>query len=106
MPTNNMVISPMQQDYVTKEEFGEFKEEFRDFRKDVDNRFNSQREYMDGAFYSLDNKIDFVDKNLGDKIDTLDSKVTRIDLNLHSLAGDVSWIKKSMGKLMKKVGVS
>ncbi len=92
----------MQRDYVTKEEFGEFREEFEDFR---DVTFKDESKFVRDGFEGLDRKIDFVEKNLGDKIDNLDSKVTNINLNIHSLAGDVSWLKRSMGKVMKKMGV-
>jgi hypothetical protein len=110
MPTNNMVLSPMQMDHVTREEFGEFKEEFRDFREETNGRFDEmsthfedEKKFVRDGFEGLGEQIDFVEKNLGDKIDTVDSKVTNINLDLHSLAGDVSWIKRSMTELVKKI---
>jgi hypothetical protein len=75
----------MQQDYVNKEEF------------------YTLDSYVRDGFEGLGKQIDFVEKNLGDKIDTVDSKVTNINLDLHSLAGDVSWIKRSMTELVKKI---
>ena len=41
------MLSPMQQDYVTKGEFSDFSER-------VEGRFDEQKEYMDGGFDKFD----------------------------------------------------
>lgn len=55
-----MTLSPIQPNYVSKQEFGEFKDEmyeFRDemyqFKKEVKNEFKEFRREMNGSFISL-----------------------------------------------------
>ncbi len=82
----------MQPNYVNKEEFGRFSQK-------IDKKFDEQKDYMDGGFKQAFKQIDAVESHLGKKIDLL--------------AGDVSWLKRSMGKVlinmdkvMDKLGVS
>jgi len=94
-----MVLSPMQRDYLDRGEFGEFREEVSarfdgiDARFDeMGTRFEDEKKFVRDGFDGLGRQIDFVESNLGKKIDLL--------------AGDVSWLKRSMTKVMKKMGVS
>jgi hypothetical protein len=89
--STNAILSPMQQDYVNKEEFGEFKEEFYTLDSYVRDGFGKTFEQIDNVESILIDKIDGVESRLGKKIDIM--------------AGDVSWLKRSVGKLMKKAGV-
>jgi hypothetical protein len=92
MPTNNMVFSPMQRDQVTREEFGEFREEVNSNFDEMKVRFDDEKEFVRDGFDGLGKQIDFVESNLGKKIDLI--------------AGNVSWLKRSITKVMKNMGVS
>ena len=112
--STNMTLSPMQRDQVTREEFGEFKEEFRDFREETNDRLDYQKRYMEDGFKkvfeqadnvesTLISRIDGVENRLSTRIDDLESNLgNKIDL----LNGDITWLKGSMTKVMKKIGVS
>jgi len=91
MPTN-MILSPMQRDYLDRGEFGEFREEVSARFDEMGTRFDDEKKFTRDGFDGLGRQIDFVESNLGKKIDLL--------------AGDVSWLKRSMTKVMKKMGVS
>ncbi len=75
-----MILSPMQNNYVTKEEFGEFKDEMLDFKTDTGIRFDNVdadirnlRKFTWEGFvgmekFILNSFIDFEDK-FGKKMD-------------------------------------
>ena len=50
-----MTLSPMQQDYVTKGEFGEFKNEMRSFRRDFDDFSEDMYDFKDEIYLFRDN---------------------------------------------------
>ena len=82
--SKDVILSPMQPNYVNKEEFGRFSQK-------VDKRFDEQKSYMDTGFTKLGEQIDAVETNMNTKFGLL--------------SADVSWLKRSVGKMMKKMGV-
>lgn len=76
---NTMLISPMQQDFINRGEFDDFKDH-------VDERFDEQKEYVLDGFKAMDRKIDFVYGELKEikevqqehtkKLDRIDSSLT------------------------------
>ena len=116
MPTN-MILSPMQPNHVDKEEFNKLaqkvgdgfeasigmtekvEKKVDDLKVLMDHRFDEQKSYMDTGFHKLGEQIDAVESNMNTKFGLL--------------SADVSWLKRSMGKVlnnmdkvMDKLGVS
>lgn len=61
----NMTISPMQLDHVTREEFGEFKDKFEDFREETnDNFINLDRKLKDFTINGIEKIETYIDKNV------------------------------------------
>ena len=60
-----MTISPMQLDHVTREEFGEFKDKFEDFREETnDNFINLDRKLKDFTINGIEKIETYIDKNV------------------------------------------
>lgn len=101
-----MKLSPIQPNYVTKKEFNE--------------RFDDQKEYMDTGFNKLGEQIDAVEVSLSKKIDEqgtymrdgfdkvfkqIDAVETNLGRKIDLLAGDMSWVKKTLTKVAQKLEV-
>ena len=70
-----MTISPMQLDYVTKEEFGEFRDEMTEFKDENKTEHVELREYMKDGFEKMEEFMDNKFVEFGDEFDKkLDTK--------------------------------
>ena len=108
MPTN-MILSPMQRDYLDRGEFDDFSDDVDErfdrvdeSLKHIDKKLDGHISYTKNGFEKVFEQIDNVESTLISRIDTVESNLgKKIDI----MAGDVSWLKRSMGKFMKKAEV-
>ena len=97
------ILSPMQHDYVTKNEFSSFMAE-------VNTRFIEQKFYIDGGFSkafelseNLEKKIDVFREETNKKFDHLDGRFDRLEDKVNSLTEDVASLSKVVNKIAAKI---
>jgi len=65
-----MILSPMQNNYVTKEEFGEFKDEMLEFKDNTEIRFDK----IDERFNSVDERFNIVNR----RFDSVENEIKKL----------------------------
>jgi predicted nuclease with TOPRIM domain len=73
-----MTLSPLQQDYVTKAEFNEFRSEVSDRFDRIDAKFDD----IDAKFDKIDERFDRIDERfvkIDEKFDKIDERFAKID---------------------------
>jgi peptidoglycan hydrolase CwlO-like protein len=102
MPTN-MILSPMQRDYLDRGEFGEFREEFKGFKSYVEDGFEKVFEQADNVESTLISRIDTVEANLGKKIDRVEAKVDSLESKVGGLESKISSIGSKMDSMSTQI---
>ena len=92
-----MALSPMQLDYVTKEEFGEFRDEFDEFKDDM-GEFKSEMTKFKGEMNEFreetNNKFIDLERNLKDfSINGVEQIEIYIDKNVAILSNEIQQSK-------------
>ena len=115
-----MILSPMQPGNVTKEEFKKFESYVEEgFEKSigitgiVEKKVDVLKEdlvefrsYVKDGFDGLGRQIDFVEKNLGIKIDLIAGDVSWLKRSMVKVMNNMTKVTDNMGKVMDKLGVS
>ena len=65
-----MILSPMQNNYVTKEEFGEFKDDMLEFKDNTEIRFDK----IDERFNSVDERFNIVNR----RFDSVENEIKKL----------------------------
>jgi len=82
---DNLILSPMQQNYITKEEFGEFKDGMCEFRDETNQRFIDLKEFVDDGFEATNGHIDNLEIIMNKRFDKVDERFDAVDARFDSL---------------------
>jgi hypothetical protein len=99
----NMMLSPMQNEYVTKEEFGEFKENLFE-RLDKDKQFVREGfDMMEVFIKNVETPMYEIEARLNKRFDAVDGKFDAVDVKIGSLEGKIDNMSDQLRLIIKYV---
>ena len=103
--STNMVISPMQNEAVTREEFRDSMENINERFDKLDDHFDTREDYVGDGFTKVFEHIDNLESILVDKIDDFrretNQKFSSIESKIDNVSGQISLLTKYVNKALK-----